>query len=448
LTIYRLFYIFSIAIMEIINYRPDSKKIARILDRNLTADKRVLQTVKSVIRGVKRNRDRALFAYTKKFDGFTHTADTITVGREYLLECRKKADPEFLTIVREAKENIERYHRLQKQSSWLEQFPDGVKLGQRVLPMQKVGVYVPGGRAFYPSTVLMNVIPARIAGVEEIIVVTPPVHFFSKPLLGAVLSLLDIDRVFLVGGAQAIAALAFGTESIPKVDKIVGPGNIYVSLAKREVFGFVDIDMIAGPSEVVVLAQEGVNPEWVALDLLSQAEHRTGFESAILITDSTALAEKVGAWIKQYLETSEHKALITKILEDYGAIIVVDNIKQGAEIVNKIAPEHLELLVREPETVLSGIKHAGAVFVGPYSSEPVGDYWAGPNHVLPTGGSARFFSPLGVYDFVKRSSLIYYTEEAIRKNAPKINRFALYEDLYFHGKAVLKRYEDLTGKNP
>ena len=206
--------------------------------------------------------------------------------------------------------------------------------------------------------------------------------------------------------------------------------------------------MRSGPSEVVVLAQEGVNPEWVALDLLSQAEHRTGFESAILITDSTALAEKVGTWIKQHLETSEHKALITKILEDYGAIIVVDNIKQGTEIVNKIAPEHLELLVREPETVLSGIKHAGAVFVGPYSSEPVGDYWAGPNHVLPTGGSARFFSPLGVYDFVKRSSLIYYTEKALRKNAPKINRFALYEDLYFHGKAVLKRYEDLTGKKP
>jgi histidinol dehydrogenase len=243
-----------------------------------------------------------------------------------------------------------------------------------------------------------------------------------------------------------VAALAFGTESIPKVDKIVGPGNIFVSLAKREVFGFVDIDMIAGPSEVVVLAQEGADPEWIALDLLSQAEHRTGFESAVLVTDSAELARTVKECIETQLKSSEYEQAIRPILDTYGAIIVVDSITRGADIVNSIAPEHLELVVRKPEELLPRIKHAGAVFVGEFSSEPVGDYWAGPNHVLPTGGSARFFSPLGVYDFIKRSSLIYYSKEALLKHALKIDRLARYENLAFHGKAVLKRYQDLKGQ--
>ncbi len=430
--------------MEIIDYGRNPEYITKIINRGLSPDKTILETVRSIVRDVKERGDQALFEYTKRYDGYDHDAATVAVTEGYLLECKKKVDRDFLTLITEAKTNIERYHLLQKQSSWLEQFPDRVKLGQRIIPLERVGVYVPGGKAFYPSTVLMNIIPAKIAGVEEIIVATPPAHFFQKPLLGATLALLGIKKVYLAGGAQAIAALAFGTQSIPKVDKIVGPGNIYVSLAKREVFGFVDIDMIAGPSEVVVLAQKGANPEWVALDLLSQAEHRTGFESAVLVTDSADLARNVNRCLEDQLDASEHKQEIRTVLEAYGAIIVVDSITRGAEIVNSIAPEHLELLVHEPEKILPRIKHAGAVFVGEFSSEPVGDYWAGPNHVLPTGGSARFFSPLGVYDFVKRSSLIYYSKEALLKNALKIDRLARYEDLRFHGEAVLKRYRDLT----
>jgi histidinol dehydrogenase len=429
--------------MEIIEYNRNPEYISKIINRGLSPDKTIVKTVKDIVREVRERGDRALFSYTKRYDGYDLEAATVAVTEKYLLECKEKADPEFLALISEAKANIERYHLLQKQSSWLEQFPDGVRLGQRIIPLERVGVYVPGGKAFYPSTVLMNIIPAQIAGVEQIIVVTPPAHFFQKPLLGATLALLGIKKAYLAGGAQAVAALAFGTESIPKVDKIVGPGNIFVSLAKREVFGFVDIDMIAGPSEVVVLAQEGANPEWIALDLLSQAEHRTGFESAVLVTDSAELARTVKKCIETQLKSSEYEQVIRPILDTYGAIIVVDSITRGADIVNSIAPEHLELVVRKPEELLPRIKHAGAVFVGEFSSEPVGDYWAGPNHVLPTGGSARFFSPLGVYDFIKRSSLIYYSKEALLKHALKIDRLARYENLAFHGKAVLKRYQDL-----
>ncbi|MBN1797992.1 MAG: histidinol dehydrogenase [Spirochaetales bacterium] len=429
--------------MKIINYSRNPEQLNKILARGEKIDPAISEKVKTIINDVRKDKDKALFAYTQQFDNFTHTAETVFAGKDYFEKCVQRTDPEFLTIIREAKENIENYHSFQKQSSWLKESADGVKLGQRVVPLEKVGVYVPGGEAFYPSTVLMNIIPAKIAGVKEIIVVTPPVHFLDKPELGATLALLGIEKVYLVGGAQAIAALAFGTQSIPRVDKIVGPGNIYVSLAKREVFGFVDIDMIAGPSEVVILAQEGVSPEWVALDLLSQAEHRTGFESAILITDSQELALKIQTAIDNYLKSSEHRGIIEQILDNYGAIIIVDNIMQGAELVNRIAPEHLELLVHDADSVLAEIKHAGAIFIGKYSSEPVGDYWAGPNHVLPTGGSARFFSPLGVYDFVKRNSLIYYTKQALFKNAEKINKLAQYENLYFHGRAVMKRYEDI-----
>ena len=290
----------------------------------------------------------------------------------------------------------------------------------------------------------MNVIPATIAGVKEIIAITPPGLFYDNPLLGATLGICGVEKVYLVGGAQAIAAMAFGTETIPKVHKIVGPGNIYVSLAKREVFGYVDIDMIAGPSEVVVLAEDIANPEWVALDLLSQSEHRTGFESSILVTDSINFAEKVNVCIDQYLKGNEHEKIIRQILDTYGAIILVDSIEQGTEVVNDIAPEHLEIIVRDEQAILAKIKNAGAIFIGEFSSESVGDYWAGPNHVLPTGGTAKFFSPLGVYDFCKKSSLIYYSKEALLKHAEKINTFALEEDLFYHGKAVLKRFQDLT----
>jgi histidinol dehydrogenase len=430
--------------LKIIAYNRKSEQLNKILNRDFSFDKAILEKVKAIISDVKKRKDKALFEYTQQFDDFKHSPETIIVKKDYFTQCLKKIDSKLLAILKEAQTNIRQYHLWQKQTSWLKQFPDGVKLGQKIIPLQRVGVYVPGGQAFYPSTVLMNIIPAQIAGVEEIIVVTPPRNFYEKPLLGATLALLEIEKIYLAGGAQAVAALAFGTESVPKVDKIVGPGNIYVSLAKREVFGFVDIDMIAGPSEVVVLAQEGVPPEWVALDLLSQAEHRTGFESAILVTDSKRLAIEVKTSIENYLEESEYKEIISKILATYGAIITVDDIRKGVEVVNRIAPEHLELLVHDPESILAQIKHAGAIFIGNYSSESVGDYWAGPNHVLPTGGGARFFSPLGVYDFVKRSSLIYYTKEALLKNALKINELAVCENLPFHGKAVLKRYEDIS----
>jgi histidinol dehydrogenase len=432
--------------MKIINYSSNSAHIDKILTRGEKIDPTLSKKVKTIIENVRNDGDKALFAYTQQFDNFTHTAETVSAGKDYFEKCLKQTDPEFIAIIREAKANIEKYHSFQKQSSWLKKYADGVRLGQRIVPLDKVGVYVPGGEAFYPSTVLMNIIPAKIAGVKEIVVVTPPVHFLDKPELGATLALLGIEKVYLLGGAQAVAALAFGTQSIPRVDKIVGPGNIYVSLAKKEVFGFVDIDMTAGPSEVVVLAEQGVNPEWVALDLLSQAEHRTGFESVVLITDSRQLASEVNRAVEKHLKHAKYKKIITKILDNYGAIIVVDTLAEGAEIVNLIAPEHLELLVNDTESVLSKIKHAGAIFVGKYSSEPVGDYWAGPNHVLPTGGSARFFSPLGVYDFVKRSSLIYYTKKALLKHGPKINKLAQYEDLYFHGLAVMKRWEESSEK--
>jgi histidinol dehydrogenase len=432
--------------MEIIRYGKAGERLDRIINRGEKVDKKILDTVTRIIKNVRKKGDLALDYYTKKFDRFTLTDTNRIITEDYFASCLNRVDSTIIDILREARDNIKTYHTFQRKESWIEEFGNGVRLGQVIRPLDRVGVYIPGGRAFYPSTVLMNIIPAQIADVGEIIVVTPPATFMENPLLGATLHLLGITRAFLVGGAQAIAALAFGTETIPRVDKIVGPGNIFVSMAKQKVFGYVDIDMIAGPSEVVVLAQACANPDWIALDLLSQAEHRSGFESAILITDSGNLAEKVKSSIDRYLSGTAHEKLIKKILSTYGAIILVDDMVQGTEVVNMIAPEHLEIIVEDEEAVLRLIRHAGAIFIGEYSSEPVGDYWAGPNHVLPTGGTARFFSPLGVYDFFKRSSIIYYTKEALLKNAGKINEFAKREDLTFHGKAVMKRYEDLTGK--
>jgi histidinol dehydrogenase len=428
--------------MEIIPYKSAGSRLSAILQRSFDVDEKISRRVKKIISDVKRKRDRAVITYTKRFDHFTLTPENMMVTAEYFDQCLGKVDNSIISVIKEAKQNITAYHMNQVQETWEKEFEHGVRLGQKITPIQKAGVYVPGGKAFYPSSVLMNIIPAQIAGVEELVVITPPVHFFEKPLLGATLGILGVKKVYLAGGAQGIAALAFGTETIPRVDKIVGPGSIYVSLAKREVFGYVDIDMIAGPSEVVVLAQDNAPPEWVALDLLSQAEHRTGFESSILVTDSLEFAKSVKTHIDTFLEGSPHKALIHRILDTFGGIIIVDSMTQGVEVVNMIAPEHLEIIVKDEKRVLDKIRNAGAIFIGKYSSEPVGDYWAGPNHILPTGGTARFFSPLGVYDFYKRSSLIYYTKEALLKHAEKINAFALEEDLFFHGKAVLKRYED------
>lgn len=432
--------------MNLYYYKNAEPGLVKILTRSFKVDPKIHRQVQKIVEDVRLHGDKAILRYTKKFDGLNFKQDDLLVKEGYCQSCLDKVDRNLLQLLKEAAENIKRFHSEQIATTWLKTFNDGVKLGQRVLPLDTVGIYIPGGKAFYPSTLLMNVIPAKLAKVRDLVVVTPPGTFYQNPLLGALLAMLDLKKVFLCGGAQAIAALAFGTETIPRVDKIVGPGNIYVSLAKREVFGYVDIDMIAGPSEVLVLADAHAEPEWVALDLLSQAEHRTGFEAVILVTDSQAFAEKVGEYMYEHLRYSPHKELIEETLEQYGAFIIVDDLEQAVDVVNRIAPEHLEIIIREPEKILEKIRHAGAIFVGKYSSEPVGDYWAGPNHVLPTGGTARFFSPLGVYDFYKRSSLVVYSREAILRNALKIDALARAEDLVFHGKAVLKRYEEIKNR--
>jgi histidinol dehydrogenase len=430
--------------MEIITYAASRQKIDRIVNRGMRTDPAIIETVKRIVSDVKERGDDALAEYSATYDRFDMKKDGIIVTGKLFAECYEKTDKELIAIIEEAGSNIRSFHSRQVEKTWLADFPDGVRLGQKITPLERVAVYVPGGKAFYPSTALMNIIPAQVAGVGDIMVLTPPGRFMDNPVIGATLHILGIERAFLVGGAHAVAAAAFGTRTVPRADKIVGPGNIYVATAKREVFGYVDIDMIAGPSEVVVLASSSANPKWVALDLLSQAEHRTGYESAILVTDSSDFAKKVNVEIEAALTGTEHEAVIRNVLADYGAIIVTNDIMEGVELVNRIAPEHLEIVVDDEEKVLARITNAGAIFVGAYSSEPVGDYWAGPNHVLPTGGTARFFSPLGVYDFVKRSSLIYYTKEAIVRNANKINTFAAREELLFHGKAVLARYADLV----
>jgi histidinol dehydrogenase len=432
--------------MNMYYYKNAEPALEKILTRRADFDPRLQKKVARTVQAVRDKGDAALVKFARQFDHLALKADQLAVRPEYLKECLDKVDPALMRVIREAYDNIKRFHEFEVEESWLKSFPDNVKLGQRITPLDRVGVYVPGGEGFYPSSLLMNVIPAKLAKVKEIFVITPPGRFMENPLLGAVLAFLGVNGVFLSGGAQAIAAFAFGTETVPKVDKVVGPGGMYVALAKREVYGYVDIDMIAGPSEILVLADAHAEPEWVALDLLSQAEHGTGFEAVILVTDAQAFAEKVAEFVYEHLKYSPRRERIERTLDNYGAFIIVDDLAQGAEVVNRIAPEHLEIVVRDPDKILSKIRHAGAIFIGPYSSEPVGDYWAGTNHVLPTGGSARFFSPLGVYDFVKRSSLIYYSKEAITRHAQKIADFAAAENFPFHGKAVLKRAEDLKNR--
>lgn len=429
--------------MEIYKYNEAKEKVKNITNRTFETNEEITVKVKKIIEDVKKFGDNALIDYTKKFDNYDIKESELTVGKDYLEQCYRQVDKEILNILTEAAENIRKYHQYQKEKTWIKEFDDGVKLGQKITPLERVGVYVPGGKAFYPSSCLMNVIPAQVAGVKEIIPITPPKSFFENPLIGATLYILGLEKVCLAGGAQAVAALAFGTKSIPKVDKIVGPGNAYVAEAKRQVFGYVDIDMIAGPSEIVVLSDGNVPSSWIALDLLSQSEHRSGYESSILVTTNYEFAKEVKEYINKFLEEVEYKDVVKSILEKYGAIIVVDNLEEGIDLVNSLAPEHLELAVSNPYEILEKIKNAGAIFLGKYSSEPVGDYWAGPNHVLPTNGTSRFFSPLGVYDFIKRSSIIDYSKEAIIKNGEKIYKLALEENLYFHGKAVLKRKIDL-----
>ena len=398
-------------------------------------------SVQEIIETVRANRDAALFDYTARFDGATINKDNILVTEEEIKEAYDAVDPKLLEVIRKSLVNIRTYHEKQRQNSWFDSQDKGIILGQKVTALARVGVYVPGGKAVYPSSVLMNIVPAKVAGVDEIIMTTPPGKDGKvNPSTLVAAREAGADRIYKVGGAQAIAALAFGTESIPKVDKIVGPGNIYVALAKKAVFGYVSIDSIAGPSEILVLADETANPRYVAADLLSQAEHDE-MASAILITTSKELAEKVSAQVDEFIKVLSRKEIIRKSIDTYGYILLADNMADAVEAANAIASEHLEIVTANPFDVMTRIKNAGAIFIGEYSSEPLGDYFAGPNHVLPTNGTAKFFSPLSVDDFIKKSSIIYYSREALEEVHEDIESFAKSEQLTAHANSIAVRFE-------
>ena len=403
--------------------------------------------VKEIIETVKEKGDEAVFAYTKQFDGAEVDASNIKVTEEEVKEAYEQVDDGLLTVIRKALANIESYHAKQKQYSWFDSKPDGTLLGQKVTPLSAVGVYVPGGKAVYPSSVLMNIMPAKVAGVEKIVMLTPPGRDGRvNPATLVAAKEAGADEVYKAGGAQAVAAMAFGTESIPKVDKIVGPGNIYVALAKKAVYGHVSIDSIAGPSEILVLADETANARYVAADLLSQAEHDE-LASAILVTTSRELADKVSLEVDRFVKALSRTEIMEKSLEQYGYILVAKNMEQAIETANEIASEHLEILTANPFDIMTRIKNAGAIFLGEYSSEPLGDYFAGPNHVLPTNGTAKFFSPLGVDDFIKKSSIISYSREALLPIHEDIIRFAEAEQLTAHANSIKVRFEeDLQGE--
>lgn len=397
--------------------------------------------VNDIITQVRERRDAAVFEYTKRFDGADIHAENILVTEEEIAEAYELVDPKLLDVIRKALVNIRDYHAKQRQFSWFDSEESGIILGQKVTPLDTVGVYVPGGKAVYPSSVLMNVLPAKVAGVRRIVMTTPPGadgKVYPSTLVAA--KEAGVDAIYKVGGAQAIAALAFGTESIPKVDKIVGPGNIYVALAKKAVFGYVSIDSIAGPSEILVLADETANPRFVAADLLSQAEHDE-MASAILITTSQKLAEQVSIEVDKFVAELSRKEIITKSLENYGYILVADTMEDAIAAANEIASEHLEIVTENAFEVMTKIRNAGAIFIGEYSSEPLGDYFAGPNHVLPTNGTAKFFSPLGVDDFIKKSSIISYSREALEPVYKDIVQFAECEKLTAHANSIRVRFE-------
>lgn len=399
------------------------------------------QGVQEILAHVKEEKDQAVFAYTKKFDHADITAANIKVTEEEIEEAYKEVDPKLVEIIRKALLNIHTYHEKQRQYSWFDSKPDGTILGQKVTPLHRVGVYVPGGKAVYPSSVLMNIVPAKVAGVDEIVMVTPPGKdgkVTPNTLVAA--HEAGADVIYKVGGAQAIAALAYGTESIPKVDKIVGPGNIYVALAKKAVYGYVSIDAIAGPSEILVIADETANPRFVAADLLSQAEHDE-LASAILVTTSEELARKVSDEVDGFLKELSRSEIIRKSLDNYGYILVADTMDDVIDIANEIASEHLEIQTKNPYDVMTKVRNAGAIFIGEYASEPLGDYFAGPNHVLPTNGTAKFFSPLSVDDFIKKSSIIGYSEEALRDIHKDIEAFAEAEQLTAHANSIKVRFE-------
>ncbi|MGG3684120.1 histidinol dehydrogenase [Aeribacillus composti] len=423
--------------MKIIHITKDQKlSLKRSIDAGTEEQRKI---VREIIERVKKEGDQALYEYTKRFDGAD--LQSLHVSKEEISRAYEAVDKEFIDIVQEAAENIFHFHEKQKKESWFYFDEKGTMLGQKLTPVDAVGVYVPGGTASYPSSVLMNIMPAKVAGVGRIVLVSPPDQNGSLPaevLVAA--NEAGVSEIYKAGGAQAIAALAYGTETIEPVDKIVGPGNIFVALAKREVFGTVDIDMIAGPSEIVVLADETAVPHEVAADLLSQAEHDR-LATSILVTPSIKLAKEVQKEVAAQLADLPRKDIAAASIEQFGAIYITDSIEEAVGIVNQLAPEHLEVLTENPTGVLPKIKHAGAIFLGRYSSEPVGDYFAGPNHVLPTNGTARFSSPLNVDDFMKKSSIISYSEEAFRAHASKIAKFARYEGLEAHARAIEARLE-------
>jgi len=416
----------------------DNTVIKNLTNRSKLENKDVESTVSEIIYNVKMHGDRALFDYTLKYDGVEIDDKNIMVEKREIDDAYSKVDKEFISALRNAIKNITEYHENQRQKTWLD-FKGGIVYGQKIRPLEKVGIYVPGGTASYPSSVLMNSIPAKVAGVDEIVMVTP-VKAGLNPFVIVAANEVGINKIYKIGGAQAIAALAFGTESIPKVDKIVGPGNIFVAMAKRAVYGYVDIDMVAGPSEVLIVADESGNPTYLAADLLSQAEH-DAMASAVLITTSKSIAEKVAEEVSRQTLYLERKDIINKSLEDYGAIIIVNNLEDALNIANEIAPEHLELAVDNPFEMIGMVKNAGAIFLGENSPEPLGDYIAGPNHVLPTSGTSRFFSPLSVDDFIKKMSILYYDENSLKNVSDDIVRLAEAEGLTAHANSIKVRFK-------
>lgn len=429
--------------MKIYEYRKDNLEplFDALEKRSPEGQKDVEKLVSEIIQNVKDRSDEALIEYSKKFDKVELSLNALEVPQEELTKALNSVDDKMLRVIKKAASNIREFHERQRENSWFEPKKHGIILGQKVIPLQRVGVYAPAGSAPLPSTVLMDVIPAKVAGVEEIILCSPPGKDGKmNPLVLACAKLAGVDRVFMVGGAQAIVAMAYGTQIIPRVDKIVGPGNIYVTTAKKQVFGVCGIDMIAGPSEILIIADETANPAFVAADLLSQAEHDK-LASSILLTNSKKLAQEVSKELDKQLNKLERKSIASKSLADYGAIIITETIDEAVQISNKIAPEHLEVCVREPFYLLPDIKNAGAIFLGNYSPEPLGDYFAGPNHTLPTSGTSRFFSPLGVYDFIKRQSIISYSRDAFMEIFEDVATFAEAEGLSAHAKAIRIRTE-------
>ena len=429
--------------MRIVKLTAESKKglLEDLLQRSPNHYGQYESAVAEIIETVKKGGDEALFSYTEKFDHCKMDAAHIRVTREEIDEAYQKVDADFVEVMKKSAANIRAFHEKQLRNSWFDPKPDGTILGMKILPIAIAGVYVPGGKAAYPSSVLMNVLPAKVAGVERIIMTTPPgADGRVNPGTLVAAHIAGVDEIYKVGGAQAIAAMAFGTQSIPKVDKITGPGNIFVALAKKACFGYVSIDSIAGPSEILVIADETANPRYVAADLLSQAEHDE-LASAILITTRKTLADQVSVEVDRFVANLSRREIIEKSLNNYGYILLVDSLDEAADTANEIASEHLEILTKDPFAMMTKIRNAGAIFLGEYSSEPLGDYFAGPNHVLPTSGTARFFSPLSVDSFVKKSSFIYYTEDELKKAHNDIVKLADTEGLTAHANSIKVRFE-------